>query len=698
MARWSRPDDVKAEDLFKVSEKVAKLTRLFAEENLQVSFESEAETACFYPSSRVLVFPYNLIMLSDDDIMMLFLIHEVGHAFWSSNEYFEKANSLGIADIYNIIEDIRIERKQKDKYPGMVGTFSRGYKKLYEQGFFGAQSLHPMVSFSNRLNIYSKCGPLVAKNIKFSEKEQDFYNRCLKADTEEEVLELAKELSGIDFLVDLNSIEIDDSTLTRITSKFTFGEGKGSDEDEEEDSLYDSIDASIEDEVNSPAGSDDYTGELTDEEREARMKQLAEVLEKYDSQFLLENRIKKANANGVSFTIYESMPESDYYTYSDFIKLFHDRFQNFDSYGYRKRVVEFLNSISRSVAYMAQEFEMKKAAARYKNAKVSTSGKIDINRVFKYKIDDEIFANRMIFKDDKRHGMVILLDGSGSIARMYSNMIRQVILLTEYAKKINVPFKVFMFGSEMQGHRWSSNSYEYDYEQHKFSNSIIYNTIRTDVKTNYFYEVLSSEMSREDYYKAAEILMFGKTSFGGTPTGEAMLRIESIAAKFFNAHNITNRKLFVVTDGSPTDTNAYLGNYVVVDPVTEKHYRTNAAATYTPISMIGAIFKDRYDIDMVSMVLSSSRRELSDFIPSDSDDFEKAVTDKSYNKNKFVKVKDTMGLPIFSIRPTQAETEIEIKVDSNTSVAAAANQLTKAMSKMQVSQVLLQALSEQFAV
>jgi acetolactate synthase regulatory subunit len=57
-----------------------------------------------------------------------------------------------------------------------------------------------------------------------------------------------------------------------------------------------------------------------------------------------------------------------------------------------------------------------------------------------------------------------------------------------------------------------------------------------------------------------------------------------------------------------------------------------------------------------------------------------------------------MGLPIFSIRPTQAETEIEIKVDSNTSVAAAANQLTKAMSKMQVSQVLLQALSEQFAV
>lgn len=682
MGRWSRPEDVKAEELFKISEKVSKLTRLFAEENLQVSFDSGADTACFYPGSRVLQFPYNFVMLSDDDIMMLFLTHEVGHAFWSSVEYIKKAIDECVKTYANIVDDIRIERKLKDKYPGLVGTFDRGYRKLYNDGFFSSPEMHPMLGFANRLNIYAKCGPLTAKNIKLAAEEVEFYLRCMKAETEDDVLALAKELRDMDIRID-STLELDEETLKRLTSNFEFVEEADVDE---------SFDDSG---TNAPVGideSDDSSEGMSDEERDSRQAYLNEILDSLDVQFEMDKKIKNANTSGVSFTLYESMPETKHYTYKDFIQGYHHYATAFNGM-YRQQVVKFMNDISRSVAYMAQEFEMKKAAARYKNAKVSTSGKIDVNRVFKFKYDDQIFANRMVFKDDKRHGMVILLDGSGSITRQFPNMIRQVILLTEYAKKIGVPFKVFMFGSEMI----IKDQPNFTPGVEIFKNSVIYNSIYRK-ESGHFYEVLCSDMTREEYYQAAEILMYGRTRFGNTPTGEAMIRLEAPMAKFFASHNVTNKKLFIITDGQPSDTNSYLANYVMVDPITEKTYRTNTSATYTPISMLGKIFKDRYDIDMISMVLTSARRELSDFIPSDSAEFVRVTTDKTFAKNKFVKTVDMMGLPIFAIKPSPTETAIDMNVSGNTSIASAASQLAKAMSKMQLSQVLLQALSEQFAV
>jgi hypothetical protein len=692
---YKKTDTFTPEQLFKVSEKVAKLTRLFAEENLQVSFDEKAETACFYPAARVLQFPYNFVMISNDDIMMTFLTHEVGHAFWSTNEYIKKAHDLAVGSHANIIDDIRIERLLKNKYPGLVGTFEKGYRKLYADGFFGSPEEHAFLGFANRLNIFAKCGPITAKNIKFNEKEVDFYNRCMKAETEEEVLALAVELKN-GFNAKIEIADIAEDVLKRLTDE-DYVDGEVGDTSNIEDLEADEED----DDQSNHVSSNDEETEMSDEERQARIEALEKRLSELDVQFEMNNKIKGANASGATFTMYESIPrfKNEYFTYKDFIKGY------FSILGYeesikirRNQLTKFIRSLDRSVAYMAQEFEMKKAAARYKNAKVSTSGKIDINRVFAYKYDDQIFANKMVFKDDKRHGMVIMIDASGSISRMFNSMIQQVILLTEYAKKIGVPFKVFLFGGAMIG----ANSVMTDAERNLYAltatNSLSYTNVQLR-RTPVFFEVLSSDMSRDEYMTAATILMYGRTQFGSTPTMECMLRVEGIANDFFEQHRVTNRKLFVITDGAPTDANAYVNRYIVVDKTTDKMYRTNASATYTPISMVGKIFKDRYNIDLVSMVLTNSRRELADFIPSNSTEFVSVVSDKTFSKNRFVKTKDTMGLPIFAIKPTVAETDIDLdKVDGDMSVAKASGILSRAMSKMQVSQVLLQSLSEHFAV
>ena len=59
----------------------------------------------------------------------------------------------------NVLEDSRIERKIKNKYPGIRSSFVRGYRELIEKDFFGTNGtdLNDM-NFIDRVNLYTKGG------------------------------------------------------------------------------------------------------------------------------------------------------------------------------------------------------------------------------------------------------------------------------------------------------------------------------------------------------------------------------------------------------------------------------------------------------------------------------------------------------------------------------------------------------------
>ena len=64
---------------------------------------------------------------------------------------------------------------------------------------------------------------------------------------------------------------------------------------------------------------------------------------------------------------------------------------------------------------MAKEFEMKKAATKYAKARLYTSGDIDVNKIYKYKFDDQLFRKLTKLPKGKNHGMILTLDLSGSM-------------------------------------------------------------------------------------------------------------------------------------------------------------------------------------------------------------------------------------------------------------------------------------------
>ena len=97
---------------------------------------------------------------------------------------------------------------------------------------------------------------------------------------------------------------------------------------------------------------------------------------------------------------------------------------------------KFKNDNKKTVMYLVKEFEMKKSATAYKRATTSKTGIIDPLKLSSYKYNDDIFKKLTILPDAKNHGMIMLLDWSGSMCDVIKQTIDQLLNLIWFAKKL----------------------------------------------------------------------------------------------------------------------------------------------------------------------------------------------------------------------------------------------------------------------
>ena len=162
------------------------LARLLATENLIVEHRKVA-TASFDVDRRVLTLP-NWDKASSVVYDML-VGHEVGHALFTPNEDWRDVADCP-KDFVNVIEDARIEKLMKRKYPGLRKSFAGGYTELHDQDFFGIEDEDTSkFSLIDRINLHFKIG--AAAMIPFSVEEKVFVARTDVAETFEEVLQIA---------------------------------------------------------------------------------------------------------------------------------------------------------------------------------------------------------------------------------------------------------------------------------------------------------------------------------------------------------------------------------------------------------------------------------------------------------------------------------------------------------------------------
>jgi len=468
-------------------EQKSNLARLLATENLNIEHK-KVKTAYFVPKTRTLCLPIWEDM--SNDLYDLLCGHEVGHALYTPQD--EKLLKEKMKDIphsyFNVIEDIRIDKNMKAKYPGLRKSYFNGYKELVERDFFGdiKEDANKM-RFIDRLNIFTKSGNL-ENTIEFNDIEKEFIDESANLKTFDDVIKLAKKifayskeenyneeedpLSMQNQNGNLNEEEDDQSEQTDSSTGDGDEEGneqtEGGDGEEEKEQKSDNeadTTSSKDDKPETNEGSKTEEKAASGPEGGHNPDLKAGVVEGNKNEAKTDIAFEE-NKGALSQTdektrdnYYVSLPKMKKEAIVDY-KVVLKKFNNYisskytkDSYSYKqediigrnRRFKEFKRTQMKTVHYMVKEFEMKKAADNYSKTLTSVSGSLNMNKLHSYKYNDDIFKKLQIEPGAKNHGMIMFVDWSGSMSDNMEDTVNQTLNLVMFCKAVQIPFEVFAF-------------------------------------------------------------------------------------------------------------------------------------------------------------------------------------------------------------------------------------------------------------
>lgn len=469
------------------------LAKLLATENLRVEHQ-KVRTAMFDLKNRTLILPIWKDM--SIDLYDLLIGHEVGHALYTPAKGWHgeiDQRGMGIKSYLNVLEDARIERKMKDKFPGIRKNFFAGYQELFENDFFGVKN-HDLskLRFIDRINLHYKVGAFL--NVKFSDDEQKYIARIDAMETWDDVAALAAELYELaksepeyemnfdDVMDDLGDFQIGTGE-EKSDDLGSHGVPSESSDDQQGDSSDsdDSADAAGEEKTNGDAGSDEKSDDDSDGKSDSAAKNEAEeksadggqsdsigqkvdgsndvpTYNEYpfsitDQNFReMEDTFIDANSREYAYGILRKVNVKDYVVPMDWVV--ENMRPTIQTHGYSavnhdtvatEIFTDFRNKNQKYINLMVQEFEMRRRAAQLSRAATSKTGRLDVNRVWAHKISEDLFARNTVVPDGKNHGMLLFLDMSGSMGRNMKGTIEQLVTLMMFCRKVRIPFEVYGF-------------------------------------------------------------------------------------------------------------------------------------------------------------------------------------------------------------------------------------------------------------
>jgi len=435
------------------------LARLLATENLIVE-NREVATASFNVETRTLILP--LWEKAEDIVYDLLVSHEVGHALYTPQQEWKVTYPHLPQSYVNITEDARVEKLMKRRYAGLTKTFFNGYKSLHRQDFFElAEDDLSSYSFIDRINLYFKVGNFVT--LPFNEAEKPFVKKVGDAETFDEALKIADEI--FKYVKEENERKqesLKDLPTPDRSEEFEGGNTPTESSDEEPTS---------DEEPNSTAevevkkdDQDDEKSEVTKTERTGGSHGDEQV--KTDDIFT-KNVSDLNNENSKGSPIYMELPKinldnlvisnseiyktiTEYWTEEkrrieesnpkyDSTKLFATVDESF---------AKFKKSAQKEVNYLVKEFECKKSADAYARATTSRTGILDTTLLHTYKYNEDVFKKVTVVPDGKNHGLIFVLDWSGSMQHQLLETLKQMYNLLWFCKKCQIPFEVYAFTNE----------------------------------------------------------------------------------------------------------------------------------------------------------------------------------------------------------------------------------------------------------
>jgi len=684
----------------KLVEQKSLLAKLMAAENITVEHK-KIPTAAFDVKNRVLYLPILKWKPGSDtyDLFCAHEVGHAlwtPEAGWHSSV---SEKGKGFKSFLNVVEDARIEKKIKRKFAGARTHMIGGYRELMNEDFFGLKKMGMDVNdlgLIDRINLYTKAG--TDYGIEFSEEEKEWVEKVMRTETFEDVLEVTEAL--YEYCKE-NESETDNSydEFGDMDESDEFGEdeeSEGSDGSGDESEMDDfdmdmagdeSAESDSEEDGVSGSGSE---GEDSDSELNSFEKEVKDAMDKMreenesksgDSSDNSSDKTEGKTSDGfeggtgnpfdrqemsgpTSLTddnfrereeemadMRDSVTVPNYLTFPklnidsfiiDYKKVhkevgeYYVKQEGATEYG-RTLLKKFKSANEKMISYMVKEFEMKKAADIHRRAYNSKKGTLDMNKIHAYKYSENLFQQITSFPEGKNHGMVMFIDWSGSMSGCMKDTIEQLVNLTMFCQKVQIPFEVFAFTDSYRD--WQDEDNE---EMYRRRNEIPYDTSLTGKKiANYktndmiishhtkLLNLFSSRMrnreltdayenvlmladafsNRYSYYYSSSYQYFGlpnNYNLGGTPLDDTIIMSKSIIEEFKIRTKAQIVNAVFLTDGQSNRNGHYLDSTNVTRSFDRRalHIDDKASRTRTyPVSDKG---RQKKETDILLEALKNS--------------------------------------------------------------------------------------------
>jgi hypothetical protein len=543
------------------------LARLLATENLIVEHRP-VETAMFNVKDRILTLP--MWEKASANVYDMLVGHEVGHALYTPDRW---GDDYGIPQSYlNVCEDARIEKLMKRKFPGLARNFYAGYKELADQDFFciGEREMNSY-ALIDRINLYFKIGIHAGEVFTWNPEEKALVDMVAVAETFDEIVEAARKILEYTKEQEQQKMEMEanaqqgggEPTQGGGDSTPDMGEGESqSSGDGTQSQGASDGDQSQNVGTGSNTGGAGNIGGLESETDKAFTENQKQLVDQYSRNKQL-NYIELPNLSVKTLVIDNKTVMED--CKECFGQQTQKLFTEVDG-----DYLKFRGEAQREVNYLVKEFEMRKSADQYARASTAKTGILDTQKLHTYKWNEDVFKKINVVPDGKNHGLIFILDWSGSMGSILMDTAKQLLNLAWFCKKVQIPFDILAFTNDY----WYHKSYDYD-TQTRTKATEHQKKVVGQVEINSHFRLLNlvSSNGRNGKDLEAQLKNFWRLvvgnggychyssppgySLSGTPLHEAAISLTAVIPDFQKRNKVQKTNVIILTDGESASINYY---------------------------------------------------------------------------------------------------------------------------------------------
>jgi flagellar motor protein MotB len=543
------------------------LAKLLATENLIIEHR-KVPTASFDTVRRVLTLP--VWDKASATVYDMLVGHEVGHAlFTPDTDWTEIVRNNVPKDFVNVVEDARIEKLMKRKFPGLSRSFYQGYEELNDQDFFDIQEVDlERLSFIDRINLHFKVGGFAM--IPFAnDAEQQFIARIADAETFEEVLAICEDI--VDYLKQQEKQQTPAPMPPQQQGQqgeTEEGEQQQEESPQQQQQQQEGEEGDEDEDLEMPeSAGPNGAGDTYDENESKTQRAFDENAEELanNSEHLTETAYVELPELYLDRIIVDSKDLTPYIT-NAFSKMKEERMEYWGDIfeGSDTQYTKFKKSSQKEVNYLVKEFECKKSADAYARQATSRTGVLDTKALHTYKYNDDLFKKVTVLPDGKNHGMIFVLDWSGSMGEVILDTVKQLLNLTWFCKKVQIPFEVYAFTNE-----WHPALIDPEYDSEEgLRNKCKSEAGKLDINKHFtLLNMLSSRTNAKQFEEQCLNLFRCAYAFNyscsyhvphglglsGTPLNESIVALNSIIPQFKNDNKLQKVNCVILTDGEGCD-------------------------------------------------------------------------------------------------------------------------------------------------